>query len=167
LKKDPSETRGPVTISFIGRDIEDAKRLLATIAGAADRHPIISGAREVRFSDENRTVDPLETLALRLFSIREARARFLSDLGEPGWDILLALYVAERSGAKHTIGRMVELSRSSQTTGLRHIDELERKGLAQRKQDRDDRRVYYLQLSDEGRNAVDKILSYTLNPDAD
>ena len=164
MKKDSSETGATVTVRFIDRDIEDARRILATITGAADRHPIIAGAREVRTSDENREVDPAEALALRLFSLREARARSLAHLGEPAWDVLLALYLAERAGAKHTIGRMVELSRSSQTTGLRHIDELERKGLAYREQDAKDRRVYYLLLSGDGRRAVDKILSFALSP---
>lgn len=99
-----------------------------------------------------------------MFAARKARDELLPDClsAQPAWDILLALYLADKAGARHSMGRMIELSRSSVTTGLRHIGILEAQGLIKREQDKRDGRVFYLLLCAPGRAAVDEILSAAL-----
>lgn len=99
-----------------------------------------------------------------MFAIREARDILLPDnvSSSAAWDVLLAAYVAERTGVRHNVGRMIEISRMKLTTGLRHIDLLEAEGLVERQQDRRDGRVFYVKLSPKGREIVDQILSAAL-----
>ncbi|MGE5563248.1 MAG: MarR family transcriptional regulator [Bacillota bacterium] len=162
--KSPEES-GEVAVTLVGRDIEDARRILGQITRAADRRSILEGARSVAAASPNNDEDERrDNFALKLFALREARRRFLPELvwSEPAWDILLTAYLADKAGARHTVGRIVELSRTSTTTALRHIDALEEAALVQRVQDRRDRRIFQVLISGEGRKAVDKILSYAL-----
>jgi DNA-binding MarR family transcriptional regulator len=99
-----------------------------------------------------------------MFAARTARAELLPKVlsAQTAWDLLLTVYLADKAGARHNISRMIELSRSSVTTGLRHIDILEGEGLIKREQDKRDGRVFYLLLCERGREVVDKILSTAL-----
>jgi hypothetical protein len=156
--------RKEVTLVLPDRDVEDAKRLLALVTAAGDRRRISDGAHQVDvlrndLPDEDRR----EKLALAMFAVREARAELLpgSLSGQPAWDILLALYLADRAGVRHKMGRMIELSRPSMTTGLRRIDLLEAEGLAKREQDKRDGRIVS-PLIQRRRDLVNKILSAAL-----
>lgn len=122
---------------------------------------ITSGARDVGLGTELDAEDPREALALQMLAVREAREQLLHGQisGQPAWDILLALYLTDKAGVEHNIGRMIELSHSSVTTGLRYIDLLEAHGLVHREQDKRDGRVWYLNLSAGGRKVMEQILS--------
>ena len=145
------------------RDLEDARRILSGIVRAGERRSILNGrhAVETRHAEE---VDAAEMLALQIFAVREARDRLLPDKvsSSAAWDILLAAYVAERTGVRHNVGRMIEISRMKLTTGLRHIDLLEAEGLVERQQDPRDGRIFYLKLLRKGRKIIDEVLSAAL-----
>jgi DNA-binding MarR family transcriptional regulator len=162
LADEQSNANG-TAITLFERDLEDARRILGAIVRAADRRSILHGARkrEPR-SNDSIDEDPREELAFQAFTLREARHRHLPNVGEPGWDILIALYLTETSGARHATGRVIELSRSSLTTGLRHIYLLERGGLVVREKDEKDKRIAYVRLSHKGRKRVETILADAL-----
>lgn len=155
------KTSDAVSVTISGPDVEHARRILAHIAHAADRRTILNGAREIESPEDALDQDPCELVALQLFAIREARERFLPATlsGQAAWDILVALYLADKSGVRHGIGRMMELAGSAVTTGLRYVDLLEEEGLAKREQDRRDGRIFYLILTSSGRRLIKKILS--------
>jgi DNA-binding MarR family transcriptional regulator len=155
-----------LSVTLSGEDLEDVKRILSRIARAAERRFILDGAKPTNADaeDSEREDDPRERLALQVLAVREARERLLRDpvLAEPAWDMLLAVYLADRAGVRHTVGRIVELSRSSPTTALRHMECLEKAGLVDREQYPRDRRVFHLFLTGQGRRTVDKVLSWAL-----
>ena len=160
---DAATGNSAASVTLSDRDLKDAKRILARIARADDRRRITHGAREIR-SERDNPMDRAEKLAMQVFAVQEARRRLLPEAqsADPAWDLLVALYLADKSGVRHTIGRMIELSGASATTGLRHIDLLEAAGLVIREQDKNDRRSFFLLLSSKGRRAVDKVFSQAL-----
>lgn len=69
--------------------------------------------------------------------------------GEPAWDILLSLFLAEQQQIRTTISDACRASASPQTTGLRWIRVLEEQGWIARECDRLDGRRVYLTLTDQ------------------
>ena len=66
----------------------------------------------------------LET-ARRIRRLRHRRTAALGPLsGEPAWDILLEIFIAEQEGRKLTISGACFASEAPQTTALRHINAL-------------------------------------------
>lgn len=97
----------------------------------------------------------LKALALRLYSARAMRRRFLPDsmFGEQSWDILLALY-----GLADGVTGLDLLSESTRRPvdwTMRWISYLEDQGLVVRKQWM---RGPVVQLTDEGREALESYL---------
>lgn len=88
---------------------------------------------------------------------RRARSAFVdsSILNEPGWDMLLALYIAEESEARNSISRLTEFSGAPLSTALRWIDHLGRLGLTSRVAHPTDVRTSFVELTNEGRDALD------------
>jgi hypothetical protein len=97
---------------------------------------------------------PLElvSFARRLARARQERERFFPSelLGEPGWSLMLDLFVA------HHEGRMVNTSGAcfganvAQTTGLRWLDKLDAAGLITRRPHPQDTRFVMIALSPDG-----------------
>lgn len=160
-EEDQERPADAISVTISGADLEHARRMLARIVHAADRRAILGGARELESQKDPSEQDPYEAVALQLFAIREARHQFLPAnlAGQAAWEILVTLYLTEKAGVRHNIGRMIELSGSALTTGLRYVDLLEAEGLAKRKADRRDGRIFYLVLTSSGRALVEKILS--------
>lgn len=156
----------PVEITLFGRDLNDVRRILTRISRAADRRAVLDSARSKRAAPHESPEDdqdPREMLALQIFNASQARGRFLSkEVDDLTWNVLLLAYLAAKAGARHSIGRFVEIAQCSHSTALRRIDSLEEMGLATREQDPADRRILHLVLSEEGRKAVEQVLSYAL-----
>lgn len=165
---DRSKKAAPaVSVTLADEDIEHVRRLLSKIVRTADRRQILEGAYAIDGTAADLTDgDPRETLALQLFAVQQARNRILpsTTASEVAWDILVTLYLAERSGVRHTIGRVIKLAQCSLATGLRHIGILQQEGLLEREQSSTDGRVFHLLISKKGREAVDAILSAAVNP---
>lgn len=68
--------------------------------------------------------------------------------GEPAWDMLLDLYTAQMAGREVTITRACKAADVPNTTALRHLGNLEARGLIIRKADHEDRRRSTIQLSE-------------------
>jgi DNA-binding MarR family transcriptional regulator len=101
----------------------------------------------------------LELLALARATLRARRIRNQhlpsSMFGEPGWEMLLWLYIVDNSGARQTVSRLCKASGAPATTAMRWIDYLEKQKYVTRGESPTDRRIVYLDLTASGREAVE------------
>jgi DNA-binding transcriptional ArsR family regulator len=79
-------------------------------------------------------------------------------LGEPAWDMLLDLFMQFAGGAKVSTSSLCLSARAPSSTALRHIGLLEEHGLVRRSQSAFDRRVTFVELTDQGVLAVGSYL---------
>ncbi len=80
-----------------------------------------------------------------------------SDLfGEPAWDLLLDLYIQEKSGARSSVTSACIAARVPHTTALRHISALCKANWVTRVQDEADRRRYWLALTPQAVKKLDR-----------
>lgn len=79
--------------------------------------------------------------------------------GEPAWDMLLSLYVGYRSGARQTVSNLSYASGAPASTALRWIDYLEQQKLVKRRPSPTDRRVIFVDFTEDARQAVEAYLS--------
>lgn len=109
-------------------------------------------------------VDPdLESLrlAVALYALRRKRDSVVARkglFGEPGWDILLDLYIADRRRTELQVSSVCLDAGVPSTTILRWISRLEQEKLIYRTADASDARRRYVRLTDEGRNMMRKAL---------
>ncbi|MCH7628884.1 MULTISPECIES: winged helix DNA-binding protein [Novosphingobium] len=78
--------------------------------------------------------------------------------GEPGWDILLDLYIARHRGTELQVSSVCIEAGVPSTTILRWIARLERDGLVYRANDRGDARRRYVRLTPEGHALMERVL---------
>lgn len=80
------------------------------------------------------TETELGRLACRIYDARRARDRLLGDalFGEPGWDMLLALYCLPKRGKLMSVSSLCYDANTGTTTGLRWQKVLTEKGLIER-----------------------------------
>ena len=91
---------------------------------------------------------------------RRMRGRYFSPsiFGEPAWDILLVLYIADVSGDRQTIGKLAEWIATPASTVMRWVGYLEREELVERHPHPTDRRIMFIRLTDKGRSGLDAYL---------
>ncbi len=101
--------------------------------------------------------------AAGLLRHRQLRKRFLpADLfREPGWDMLIAIYIADRNGHPMNVKSLVAMVDAPATTSQRWIDHLDRLGLVRRATDPLDRRRIEVSLTHAGLSALEAYLSAT------
>ena len=108
------------------------------------------------------TMSELVDFARRMERARHERALFISPefFGEPGWSLMLDLYIA------HHEGRVVNTSGACfganipQTTGLRWIEKLASAGLIVRHPHPQDTRFVMIQLSADGLARMTALLNH-------
>lgn len=107
------------------------------------------------------TRQQLAALAKREYDDRTRReALFGSDLfGEPAWDILLDLYVAEVQNKRVSVTSACIASRAPATTALRWIKLLEDWSLLRRCIDSADGRRTWVELTEKSRCALERLMS--------
>lgn len=110
-------------------------------------------------ADERRR---LITAAGEIYRMRRARDRIMPAdfVGEPAWDMLLALYSEEP--AKLPVSSVCYGSGVPTTTALRWIGALVEQCLVERTRHNRDRRLVLLSLTDEGRQIVERSLKAML-----
>ena len=94
-------------------------------------------------------LDNRAAIAKWLYWSRGLRPKTLSSslFGEPAWDLLLDLYIREKSGSRSSVTSACIGSRAPHTTALRHIEELRRSGWIKRIADEGDKRRFWLTLT--------------------
>ena len=92
------------------------------------------------------------------YAMRRQRGRHFGNpdlFGEPGWDILLDLYIADFDERPISVSSASIGSASPSTTGLRWLSVLVSEGLIERFNDPDDRRRVLVRLTKAGLDAMD------------
>jgi len=111
------------------------------------------GAAKLQTSDRFTLIERAKASVIE----RKRRSQFFGRMmfGEPGWDILLALYIAEVSGPNQSVGSVSQLIDKPLSTAIRWIDYLDKARLIARVRHPLDTRVLLLELTDKGRQALD------------
>lgn len=117
-------------------------------------------------ADRNeRPLDKSELLrrARSIVRDRTRRSEFFTRgiFGEPAWDMLLHLYIADWSGHRHTVVTLIKAAGATMTTGLRWLDVLYAQKLAERREHPTDKRSSFVQLTPRARDALNSYLSGT------
>jgi DNA-binding MarR family transcriptional regulator len=100
--------------------------------------------------------EELIDLARWLYDGRRARDRHLTSslLGEPVWDMLLALYCLPPRGEQLSVSSLCYAAGVPQTTALRWIQLMEERDLVERHRDPADARRTHVTLSREGERVM-------------
>lgn len=136
-------------ISFGGQsvskdDIEAATRLV---------HSLERMIEEPRASNADvPTQEQLVRLAKRLRDMRKSRCRFFDEnlFGEPGWDMILSLFISDVEGYRLKVTDLMHESQATPSTALRWIDRLAELGLVQRRENPFDRRSQFVEMPADG-----------------
>ena len=119
-------------------------------------------------SDDSADKATLGRLAQEIVRSRQRRAAVFhsNDLfGEPAWDILLGLYVADDAQQKLSVTEVCDAAGLPLTTGLRWIERLESEAWVCRAPDPDDRRRFWVLLTERGSNVMrDYLEAISLRP---
>ncbi len=120
-------------------DLQAASRVFETLGRMAE------GPRS---PETNLIPRKLVRLAKRLKAMRDSRSSMLdpSLFGEPAWDILLSLFVAEGEGYRLKVTSLAFESGVTGSTVLRWIDRLLELGLIQRRPNPLDSRSTFIEL---------------------
>ena len=100
--------------------------------------------------------------AATVYAGRRARERVFNGFslfGEPAWDIMLYLFIAEYMGLYISVNSATIAAAVPQTTGLRWIAKMVEEGLVDRKPDPDDGRRSHLRLTPVGLALTSKALA--------
>jgi DNA-binding MarR family transcriptional regulator len=76
-------------------------------------------------------------------------------LGEPAWDILLALFVIDNDRRRISLGELSRTAKIPQTTTLRWVAALEDRDLARKRPNPLDQRAVQVELTDKGRASME------------
>ena len=134
-----------------GDDSEFSFARLASFAKPEEKLP----------AEQHATENQLTDLACRIYESRRVRARYLNDtlLGEPVWDMLLALYCFAARGEVLSVSGLCHAAGVPPTTALRWSQTMEQKKLIHRTRDSKDARRAYVALTAEGKEAMSAYLS--------
>jgi DNA-binding MarR family transcriptional regulator len=160
LEQGDAELAGMVTLSH--KDVINAARLLKLLADPT----VLATALPALFPADSEPVTgvadrkALVSKARLVLGARRIRSQYFHrDLfGEPAWEILLALYVAEESGPRFTTSRLAEWVGAPLSTVIRWIRTLEDQSLVGRADHPTDRRIVFIHLLEKGRKALDAYL---------
>lgn len=144
-------------VALSKRDIDDARRLLALLAGqaAAERDPVSPHAS----GPPEQQRDDLISEAKRELSRRRSRSKIFGKamFGEPAWDMLLLLYASQET-ERLTATRLALLSGGSKATALRWIEYLVSQKWVDRSEHPTDKRSVFVTLSERGREMLEQYL---------
>jgi len=99
------------------------------------------------------------SLARKFYALRRRRTAIFGNpdlFGEPAWDILLDLYIAQADGKSVSVSSACIGSAAPATTGLRWLGVLADTGLIVRENDADDHRRVMVRLSAHGMAAMER-----------
>ena len=105
--------------------------------------------------------EQLAELACEIYNGRRLRNRFLNEsmLGEPVWDMLLALYSFGARGETLSVSALCQSPGVPATTALRWENVMEQKGLIEGTRDKTDARRIFMSLTDKANRIMDEYLA--------
>jgi len=109
-------------------------------------------------------------MARASYARRRKRAKIFGDselFGEPAWDILLDLYIAQAEGNPVSVSSACIGSAAPPTTGLRWLGVLADHDLVQREHDPDDQRRVLVRLTEKALTAMDEYFASSAGLSAD
>jgi DNA-binding MarR family transcriptional regulator len=135
-----------------------------SVRTSADDFILLQETKPLPPFQDDELEDPqlLASAASEIYRMRRARDRIMPQglMGEPAWDILLALYSEEPDNL--TVSSVCFGAGVPQSTALRWIGTLTKIGLVVRSLHPRDGRLILLSLSDEGRLVVERCLKAML-----
>jgi DNA-binding MarR family transcriptional regulator len=143
---------------FSAADAREFSRLLELLVKTELRSGEISRQGAVaRHGHEAGRRAPMVAKARAVFFERKRRSQYFSPVmfGEAGWDLLLALYIADFAGTQQTIGNLVSSIGEPPTSALRWVDYLEKERLISRRPSPRDRRAVIVEITDKARSKLD------------
>ena len=123
---------------------------LASELGKDEGYAAVTSA--FRFSATLNDGPHLLALAQEFYEDRRRRSKIFppSIFGEPGWDLLLDLYIAAKRNKSISVTSACIGSSVAATTALRWLQILEEKGLVERTGDNLDKRRSFIKLTEDG-----------------
>jgi DNA-binding MarR family transcriptional regulator len=159
---DPDESGTTKTVKLTEQDLRDAARLFRLLADSEATGSAPLGFVPVaKPPGANEDRERLVARARILFNNRRLRDRYLDKaiFGEPAWDILLLLYIAEQSLGRMSATKLADEIDAPLTTVVRWLNHLEMERLIERHGHPTDRRIMFIKLLEKGRNALDSYLA--------
>lgn len=160
-KRIDSEVEDKRTVLLTEKDIQDVARLCQLLTGK-DLGVEPPATTEVMTPPGSNSAERqgLVAAARRRLIMRRRRAEYFSRamFGEPAWDMLLVLYIADFVGARQTISKLADWIDTPLTTAIRWAAYLEKERLIGRQPHPHDRRVVFVNLLDRGRDLMDTYL---------
>jgi DNA-binding MarR family transcriptional regulator len=152
------------SVTLSGRDLEDARRLIALLSEEEENQGTASELARLALARRPTRQEQLELRAREILALRQKRAELLgpSMFGEPAWEMLLQLY-AMAGASRQSMSRLAQLSGTSKATALRWIDYLLDRGLISRQPHPTDLRTAFVELTDKGREKLEAYLADTIN----
>jgi DNA-binding MarR family transcriptional regulator len=156
------------TILLSHEDLSSLQRVLSSLsdsglgdAGFGDSGLGGSGGDPATSADVNIPRAQLHNIARTLMFLRKRRADYLyrAMLGEPAYDMLLGLYVAEGDRQLVTAARLADIACVAQSSAARWIEYLVTKDLIERERHPTHKRASILKLSRKGRDALDRMFA--------
>lgn len=149
------EVADGTTVTLSDQDIRDFARLFRLVTkgtpwqddGPSEGEPAARGELVAR--------------AKAVLRARRSRARHFnrSIFGEPAWEILLLLFVADAREGRLPVGQLAQSVATPLTTVLRWVGYLEKERLLARKTHPTDKRIAFIELTDQGRESIEAYLS--------
>lgn len=151
------------TVTLTEKDVRDAARLFRLISEGTAWANLVLSEQELP-GRSSAVPTPREVLIERARALRHtrrARARHFNRamFGEPAWDILLLLYLADALEGRRAISQLSELVETPLTTVLRWVAYLEKEHLIERNNHPTDRRIVFVGMTDKGRKLMEAFLS--------
>ncbi len=119
---------------------------------------ILPRSQVPRSSDKNGLLQIEEMLAFveRIVAAQDSRRQILhGDLfADPAWDMLVHLFHAHLAGYRLTVSNLSRASGVPPTTALRWIDTMQERSLIVRVQNRLDKRIIFIELTEEARGSM-------------
>ena len=133
--------------------------IAARLRGAAEGAPPAANAESHSQSRAPRSTRGALVLARKTYALRRKRAAIFGNpdlFGEPAWDILLDLFIADGEGKTVSVSSACIGSAAPATTGLRWLGVLADEGLVVRENDQEDHRRVMVRLTPAGHAAMER-----------
>ena len=128
--------------------------------GRSEATPLQEADKHVQGNKLTKECQMLRTAKQILERRRLRQAEFGPKLfAEPGWDMLLELYISESAGASTTAAQLNAKSRAPDTTFVRWLQNLEQEVLVTRRPHPVDHGTEFVELTNKARGALERYLT--------